>query len=176
MRQMRTLRAYLRTLMGRASGRESLNNPRFLGRAVNLFGSVVGKKLLASVALLLFVGCGAGGPRMGEVTGKVTYSDGSIPKGGVVVIRFEVAPDSNPEKRKAADSDIESDGSFAITTMKPGDGAYYGKYKVVFTILNSYRAGKSLVDSKFTDASTTPFECIVDSPSQVVDFTIEKTK
>lgn len=113
---------------------------------------------------------------MGEVTGKVLFADGSVPKGGVAVIRFEVASDSTAEKRKAADSDIQSDGSFAIMTMKPGDGAFYGKYKVVFTILNSYRAGRSLVDKKFTDARTTPFECVVDSSSQVIDFTIEKAK
>lgn len=111
---------------------------------------------------------------MGNVSGKVTYADGTVPKGGVAVIRFEVAPDSNPEIRKAADSDIQPDGSYDITTMRPGDGAYYGKYKVVFTILNSYREGKSLVDPKFTSAETTPFECVVDSSSQTLDFTIEK--
>jgi len=111
---------------------------------------------------------------MGKVRGKVTYEDGSIPQGGVAVIRFEVAPDSTTEKRKAADSDIQPDGSYEITTMKPGDGAFYGKYKVVFTILNSYRDSKSLVDRKYTDAKTTPYECVVDKGSQELDFSLSK--
>ena len=128
------------------------------------------------LAILLLCGCGGGGPRMGKVTGKVTYDDGSVPQGGIAVIRFEVAPDSTTEKRKAADSDIKEDGSYAITTMKPGDGAYYGKYKVVFTVLNSYRDGKSLIDPKYTRADTTPYECVVDSWSKEVDFTIGKAK
>lgn len=133
-------------------------------------------KLICFTFLIMLIGCGSGGPRMGKVSGKVTYSDGTVPTGGVAVIRFEVAPDSNPDKRKAADSDIQPDGSYEISTMKPGDGAYYGKYKVVFTILNSYRAGKSFVDPKYTDARTTPFECVVDSSSQTMDFTIEKAQ
>ena len=124
--------------------------------------------------LAVLAGCGKSGPPMGKVTGKVTYADGSIPEGGVAVIRFEVARDSTPEQRKAADSDIQSDGSYAITTMKPGDGAFYGKYKVVFTIFKSYRDNTSLVAKKFTDAKSTPFEITVDSPSQNADFTIEK--
>ncbi len=135
-------------------------------------------KMLTVIFCLLTVcpllGCGESGPSMGNVSGKVLFSDGTVPQGGVAVIRFEVAPGSTAEKRKAADSDIQSDGSYSITSMKPGDGAFYGEYKVVFTILNSYRAGRSLVEKKFTEASSTPFECVIDSPSQVLDFTIEK--
>lgn len=133
-------------------------------------------KFLCLLLCPVILGCGSDGPRMGKVTGKVTYTDGTVPQGGVAVIRFEVAPDSTPDKRKAADSDIQADGSYAITTMKPGDGAFYGKYKVVFTILDSYRAGNALVDRKYTDAKTTPFECVVDSSSQTMDFTIEKAQ
>ena len=140
------------------------------------WGRSVGIKLVCCAAVLAFAGCGPGGPRKGKVTGKVTYTDGSIPKGGMAVIRFEIAPDSEPDKRKAADSDIASDGSFAIGTLRPGDGAYYGKYKVVFTVVKSYRTGQSLVDSKYMSAETTPYECVVDSASKVVDFTIEKAK
>ena len=134
------------------------------------------RKLYCGAVLAMLIGCGSGGPRMGNVSGKVTYSDGTVPTGGVAVIRFEVAPDSDPDKRKAADSDIQPDGSYEISTMKPGDGAYYGKYKVVFTILDSYRAGRSFVDAKYTDAKTTPFECVVDTSSQTMDFTIEKAQ
>jgi len=129
------------------------------------------------VGIVFFLsGCGDSGPPRGKVTGKVTYADGSIPQGGVAVIRFEVAPNSKTELRKAADSDIQPDGSYDISTLRPGDGAFYGTYKVVFTIFKSYRDDTSLVAEKFTSAQTTPFECVVDSPSKVMDFTIDKAK
>ena len=129
--------------------------------------------LLGGSIVVFLPGCGDSGPPLGKVTGRVTYADGSIPQGGVAVIRFEVAKNSNAEIRKAADSDIQADGSYAISTLKPGDGAFYGAYKVVFTIFKSYRNETSLVAAKYTSAKTTPFECVVDSPSQVMDFTID---
>lgn len=143
------------------------SNNQLMRFALPLFGCCV---------LFFLSGCGDSGPPLGKVTGKVTYADGSIPQGGVAVIRFEVAPNSKTELRKAADSNIEADGSYAISTLRPGDGAFYGTYKVVFTIFKSYRNETSLVASKYTLAETTPFECVVDSPSQVMDFTIEKAK
>ena len=126
--------------------------------------------------LLFLVLTGCGEPEMGKVTGKVTYSDGSIPQGGIAVIRFEVAEDSQAKTRKAADSDIAGDGSFDISTMKPGDGAFLGKYKVVFTICKSYRDRSTLVDEKYTSAKTTPYECTVDSAEKSIDFVIEPAK
>ena len=132
--------------------------------------------LCGGSAVLFLAGCSNSGPPLGKVSGKVTYADGSIPQGGVAVIRFEVARNSDAEIRKAADSDIQADGSYAISTLKPGDGAFYGTYKVVFTIFKSYRNETSLVAAKYTSAKTTPFECVIDSPSQVMDFTIDKAK
>jgi len=128
------------------------------------------------VFLLPITGCSKRGPAMGKVTGKISYADGSIPKGGIAVVRFEVASGSSPEVRKAASADIEPDGSYELMTMRPGDGAFYGEYDVVFTIRKSYRDDKSLVAEKYTLASSSPFRRTVDSASHVYDFEIEKPK
>jgi hypothetical protein len=128
------------------------------------------------VMFLPLAGCGSGGPKMGKVTGKIVYTDGSIPQGGVAVIRLEPAPGTTAEIRKAASNEINKDGSYELFTVRPGDGAIYGEYKAVFTILESYRTGISLVDSKYTKAETSPFDCVIDSPSHEFDFEIEKSK
>jgi hypothetical protein len=125
--------------------------------------------------MALAVGCGGEKtPDMGRVRGKVTWEDGSVPKGGVAVIRFEPSPDTTAKIRKAASNDIQPDGSYDLVTVKPGDGAIYGTYKVVFTVLESYRTGKSLVDEKYTTGQTTPYEVVVDSASHEFDFKIER--
>jgi len=132
--------------------------------------------LSSFVMLLPLAGCGTDGPTMGKVTGKVLYKDGSVPTGGEVVIRFEPAPGTNAEIRKAASCMIMEDGTYDLLTVKPGDGAIFGTYKVVFTILESYRTGVSLVDEKYTKAETTPFERVIDSSSHQFDFEIERAK
>ncbi len=140
-------------------------------------GGVSMQKVACLLVLLLpIAGCGNQGPSMGTVTGKISYADGSNPKGGIAVIRFEVASDSSTELRKAASADIEPDGSYELMTIRPGDGAYYGEYDVVFTIQKSYRDSKPLVAEKYTLASSSPFQRTVDSPSHVFDFEIERSQ
>ena len=133
-------------------------------------------RAVALLAALTLCGCGDDGCAMGLLTGKVLYGDGSAPSGGINVIRFEPIGRSEGGFSKAASNDIEPDGSYVLQTIKPGDGAIYGKYKVVFTILKSYLSCDSLVAEKFTDAVTTPFEVVVDSPSHEFDFEIEKAE
>ena len=138
-------------------------------------GGVSLKTLACLMVLLLpIAGCGKQGPAMGTVTGKISYTDGSNPTGGIAVIRFEVASGSSTELRKAASANIEPDGSYELMTIRPGDGAFYGDYDVVFTIQKSYRISKQLVAEKYTLATSSPFQRTIDSPSHVFDFEIEK--
>ena len=130
--------------------------------------------LLLAVVAISAIGCGSSGPQMGEVTGRAAYQDGVPPSGGVAVIRFEPVGRSAEGYSKAASGDINQDGSYELQTIKPGDGALYGTYKVVFTILDSYRSGKSLVAEQYTSAETTPLEVVVDASSQTFDFEIER--
>src|SRR4051794_27151546 len=64
--------------------------------------------LLACVALATS-GCNKG-PRMYQVSGKVLYKDGSVPKAPVALVRFEPTQNSTAEIRKTATGEIGQDG------------------------------------------------------------------
>jgi len=79
------------------------------------------------VSLLLGVvvcaaGCGSG---RYTVTGRVTYPDGTPVTEGSVI-----GEAADGDRRVMAQGDIRADGSFTWGTLKPGDGAVPGSYKV----------------------------------------------
>jgi len=99
---------------------------------------------------------------MAHVRGKVTYKDGSIPQGGVKVIRISPTKDSTAEVRKGASGMIESDGSFDLWTRQAGDGAYLGDYVVTFAIQKSHMdPTTSLIQPIYTNPSTSPFKLTI---------------
>lgn len=130
--------------------------------------------LLAIIApgLLCLVGCHRG-PAMAQVRGKVLYKDGSVPKGGVRTVRFEPTIDTTAEIRKGATGQIESDGSFQMSTRKVGDGVYLGKYAVTFAIWKGPRDPTSLVAEKYTNSATTPYTVTVDDDKVDLNFVLE---
>lgn len=132
--------------------------------------------LSLSGILLLVSGCGESGPPMAQVTGKITFTDGSVPQGMQKVITFTPAPDTTAEVKKGATADIREDGTYELYSTRPGSGVHYGKYKVVINILGSYRGGNTQVAREYTDAKTTPLERVVDQPSHEFNFEIEKAK
>jgi len=69
------------------------------------------------------VGCGGGAA---PVKGKVTYK-GEPVKGGSLVFS------PLAEGGKAASGDVKEDGTYTLTTNKPGDGAKPGHYRVTYT-------------------------------------------
>ncbi|QDU88508.1 hypothetical protein Pla175_18860 [Pirellulimonas nuda] len=119
------------------------------------------------------VGCGSD---MAPVAGRVEFSDGSPVRGGIRVIRFEPDDDSPAEVRKAGSGDIAEDGSFVITTKKPGDGVYRGKYVVTFTVISDRESAKSLIPSQYTTYVDSPFEVTVDRGKSDYLFKLEKPK
>ncbi len=81
--------------------------------------------LLATVALLLSVGCSSSEPTgalTAAVKGKVTFKGQPVTKGTVA---FE--PDGGG---KEAFGTIQPDGTFIMTTYKKEDGAVLGKHRV----------------------------------------------
>jgi hypothetical protein len=103
----------------------------------------------------------------------VLYKDGSAPKGGVCVIRFEPAPDTTAKIRKTASSEIMDDGSFDLFTRKPGDGVILGEYVVTFTVWRGPRDRVSLIDEKYTTKATSPYTITVDDDMDDLKFEIE---
>ncbi len=132
-------------------------------------------RLVPALLLLLAAGC-SGGPdvTMVPVRGTVKFKDGAVPKGEVATVQFEPVAGGPGEVRKMARGDIRPDGSFELSTVKPGDGAIAGKYKVVFTIHKTYMGRESLIAEKYTKPETTPYEVTVEPGVKPFEFEVEK--
>jgi hypothetical protein len=141
--------------------------------ALRLFSLLVGLGLLS--------GCGDSGPRLVPVKGTVRFGAGQLPEGEVRVIRFEPIGGSKPQtggkastnaQDKAASSDIRADGSFALSTNHPNDGAYEGNYKVTFSIWKTYLGREPLIPARYAKPDSTPFEVTVKA-GESNEFTFE---
>ena len=111
--------------------------------------------------------CGCGSDGRLAVGGTVKYADGSIPKGETGQIWFEPV-----DEGRAASGTIEDDGSFTMMTQTPGDGVAPGRYKVVLKVWKDYRRQIPAVPQRYTDASATPLEAIVDDDNVQFDFVV----
>lgn len=129
-------------------------------------------RLLAIFAILALVGCDRG-PATAQVSGNVKYKDGTVPKGGVCVVRFEPAEDTTAEIRKTATGNIEPDGSFKLSTKRPGDGVYLGSYNVTFAVWKGPRDPTSLIKEIYSNSATTPYHVTVDGDQSDLSFEIE---
>jgi hypothetical protein len=64
---------------------------------------------------------GCGGPNLARVTGKVTYNGKPVTGGKIMFY---------PESGRMALGEIGSDGTYTLTTFKPGDGALVGSHRI----------------------------------------------
>jgi hypothetical protein len=98
------------------------------------FGNLLTITGLIALASLALPGCGAGYKReVATVTGKVTC-DGKLLTAGVVLFTpVELADDvgaSEEDFAKGATGNIQSDGSYVLSTYSDGDGAVVGVHDV----------------------------------------------
>src|SRR4051794_29291174 len=87
-------------------------------------------RLAAVLALCsLTLGCSgsAGRPPLARVSGTVTHNGKPVTSGSVV---FTPAGDSQSSAARVATGQIESDGSYTLTTFDTGDGAVLGQHVV----------------------------------------------
>jgi hypothetical protein len=108
-----------------------------------------------------------------QISGVVVMKDGSIPQGGVRVVQFVPARDTTAEIRKGASGEIQDDGSFVAYTRKPGDGVFLGKYDVTFSVWRSAMDSTTLIDPKFSRASTTPYHVTIEDDIDDLKFELE---
>jgi hypothetical protein len=134
------------------------------------------RALLLAAALLYVPAVGCNSRPTAQVSGKVLYKDGSVPRGGVRIIRFEPTADTTATIRKTASSEIRDDGTFQLYTRKPGDGVILGKYSVTFSVFRGPRDRVSLIDEKYTASSTTPYQVTVEDDMEDLKFEIEPAK
>lgn len=110
-----------------------------------------GLVLMWSALALAEGGCHRG-PEIVPVSGKVTYNGQPLKFGSVTF---------QPQKGQPARGEIQSDGTFTLSTFKPGDGAVVGPHKVRVACYESQRApaktgggeqslGKLLIPVKYT--------------------------
>jgi hypothetical protein len=123
--------------------------------------------------MITWNGCRERGPTYVPVTGTVKYSDGTVPTGDIASITFQ--PASPSPDTKAASGSISPDGSFALTSVKPGDGAKPGEYVVTVYVTRGYPAGEMLVADRFTKTDATPLKANVkESGGNNFNFVVER--
>lgn len=110
-----------------------------------------------------FIGCG--GEAKIPVSGTVLHNDKPLPNVNVIMVRSD---------GKVAQAGTDANGAFgSMTTEKPGDGAFAGKYKVGITPAGAaitpptsaadYSApAKRLFPEKFLSTDTSGLEVIVE--------------
>jgi hypothetical protein len=87
---------------------------------------------VAALAAGLLAAAGCGGPEMGTVSGRVTVGGVPVTEG---VVMF------HPVNGPTAVGAIQKDGTYSLTTFKPGDGAVVGAHTVTISA-TSVGAGK----------------------------------
>jgi hypothetical protein len=130
---------------------------------------------LGSVLLLASIGCGADPtmPKLGKVYGTVSYHGKPVDAGHIV---FTPVAGKGGETGQTATGEIESDGTYTMTTFNTGDGAILGQHVVTVTVREKgteaypkpkpsgaidYKLPKSLAPKRYETADKSPLRCTV---------------
>jgi hypothetical protein len=90
---------------------------------------MVGGSLVLTLSAALLIGCGdASRPKLGKVSGKVTYNGQPVTKG---VVSFVPSGGPGAQTGQGATGEIGPDGSYTLTTFENGDGAVLGEHTVL---------------------------------------------
>jgi len=136
------------------------------------------RNTVAAFALACLAGCGNSDGRL-KVTGSLKYEDGSVPKGATpAVLRFEPEDPNQPNVRPATGYVNAETGEFDLYCIKPGDGAYPGKYKVVVRVDNSYppkpNNASIATPLEYLNAESTPLSAEISSANRHFEFKVPK--
>ena len=145
--------------------------------------------LLAGVSLLFsFVGCSRDPtmPKLGKVHGKVTYEGKPVDSGTVT---FNPILGKGGETGQNATGQIESDGSYEMTTFNTGDGAILGQHVVAVVVREKgsenqgkpkpdstidYTMPKIVTPSKYVSVETSPLRYTVREGDNTFDIDLKK--
>ena len=139
---------------------------------------------VALVALGTAIGCGSS--KVYPVKGKVTFEGKSMKGGGTI----SFVPLGN-QAGKTAGGEIKEDGTYELTTNKPGDGSMEGEFRVVITQVTEQepersrdgekaaRKGRSLPEADripevYSDAYKSPLTAKVEAKSNEIDFDLKR--
>lgn len=158
-----------------------MHQARFGRRRTTRCTPAGGISILGLLAVL--AGCGGEPFSFVPVSGKITYSDGSLIPGQTIVVRFVPleAQTSGKDVSGAATGYLNpQDGTFTgLTTHTDSDGVVPGRYKVVVMAVQNGPQGTgptAAVPPRYQSANQTPLEVEVNSASREFELTIEKPR
>jgi hypothetical protein len=127
-------------------------------------------------SVLPLVGCGGKERKTAVVRGTLTYNGKPVPNGTISFV---------PESGPAATGEIQSNGTYSLTTYRNGDGAVLGKHKVIIVAMEDM-SGKlpearnplppPIVPVKVTSLATTDLRAEVKDQENTIDFKLEDEK
>lgn len=119
-------------------------------------------------------GCGGDPslPKLGKVWGKVSLNGKSVDSGHIV---FTPIQGKGGDTGQTATGEIESDGSYTMTTFNTGDGAILGQHTVTVVLTEKgfempkpkadgtidYKLPKKIGPSKYASVEKSPLKCTV---------------
>lgn len=136
--------------------------------------------LVAALLTIVSCGCGSDAPKTVPVTGKVTYNGQPVTSGTIML----VPQDSG----YGATGQIQKDGTFELTSFKPGDGAAPGNYSVTVQVFPEMGAGapavglpgaefgegkKPPIPMHYMDPATTTLRAIINDGETELDLKLE---
>ena len=130
------------------------------------------------VVTLALAGCGSASPfDKVQVSGRVTYEDGSAIPGDRVEVEFRSltpAIDKKTHPRPGV-AIAQPDGSFdVVTSHKYGDGLIVGRHKVLIRSLNTDGRPTGAVPAEYDRSDTTPLE--VDTADSPFDLKVRNSR
>ncbi|GAA4435681.1 carboxypeptidase-like regulatory domain-containing protein [Bremerella cremea] len=131
-----------------------------------LFLSIV--SLCCAVTMLGLVGCSGSNGATEQVTGTVTFEDGTPIKGGTIVF-------ASLDENSSSIGYIKEDGTYELGTFSETDGAPKGRYEV--TVIGSSDYGQSSpIHQKYANQGQSPLKAEVQDGPNVIDFKVEKAR
>jgi hypothetical protein len=120
-------------------------------------------------ALLLGLPACTGGPRTYPVKGTVRYDGKPVPKGTILFTPVQGGP--------TATGQINEDGTYRLTTYKPGDGASLGEYRVVIMAMEPMQgepptSPPPIIPDKYSSLALSDLKANVQEGDNVFDFTL----
>ena len=110
------------------------------------------------------------GPRTFPVKGTVMYNGKPVPKGTVLFTPMNGG--------STATGEINEDGTYRLTTYKPGDGACVGEYRVVIMAMEGPLQGDPpvapppIIPDKYSSLALSDLKATVQEGDNVCDFTL----
>jgi hypothetical protein len=141
--------------------------------------------LVAGLGLVYHLsGCSADPnmPKLGKVSGKVSYQGKPLDAGRVV---FTPVAGKGGESDQGASGEISSDGSYEMTTFNTGDGAVLGQHIVTVVVQKgempkpdadghiNYVLPKNATPAKYATADKSPLRCTVVAEGMTFDIELK---